>query len=196
METWGCSFISSVTANSLLDHQLPLTFKFSIETDNGYSVAQVVIRSDRLCQIINVCNRPIAAVQISRKRRFNAEVTGDDAKSAGAPDRDAPNAKIKCVITRVCRACFGSNAAWALGFEVAASAPCANAPTYQRSIASVARLLRGDDRDRPGSREPVVTHGVITGAFKHGTIVEEAGINIAGYGIPGRNCFGTDTKCA
>ena len=33
-----------------------------------------------------------------------------DAKSAGTPDRDAPNAKIKCLITRACRACFGSNA--------------------------------------------------------------------------------------
>jgi len=119
-----------------------------------------------------------------------------DAKSAGTPDRDAPNAKIKCLITRAGRACFSSNAAWALAFEVAASPPCANAPTQHRIVASVARLLGGDDRDRADIRGAVVAHSVITGAFKHGTIVEEAGINIAGYGITGRNCFGTDTKCA
>jgi len=194
VETWGFNFISSMAANSLVDHQLPLTFKFSMETDNGYSIAQVVTRSDRMCQIMNVCNRPIAAVQISRKRRFNAEVTGGDAKSTGAPDRDAPNAKIKCVITRAGRACFGSNGAWALGFEVAASAPYANVPTYQRNIASVARLLCGDARDRPAIRA-VVTHGVITGTFKHGTEVVEAETRIAGYGITGRNYFGTGTRC-
>jgi len=114
-----------------------------------------------------------------------------DAKSAGTPDRGAPNAKIKCVITRACRTCFGSNAAWALGFEVAASAPCANAPTYHRSIASVARLLCGDDRDRPDIRGAVVVHGVITGTYKHGTLVGEADTRIAGYGITGRNYFGT-----
>ena len=166
METWGCSFISSVTANSLLDHELPLTFKFSMETDNGYSVAQVVIRSDRLCQIINVCNRPIAAVQISQKRRFNAEVTGGDAKSTGAPDRDAPNAKIKCLITRACWACFGSNAGghWRLRLRHQH-----HAPTYHRIVASVTRLLCGDGRDRPNIRAAVVAHGVITGTFKHGT---------------------------
>ena len=147
-----------------------------------------------MSQIINVCNRPIAVVQISRKRRFNAEVTGGDAKSTGAPDRDAPNAKIKCVITRACRACFSSNAAWALAFEVAASAPYANVPTYQRLVASVARLLRGDDRDRPNIRA-VVVHGVITGTYKQGTIVVEAGTRIAGYGITARNYFGTDTIC-
>ena len=115
-------------------------------------------------------------------------------KSTGTPDRDAPNAKIKCVITRACRACFGSNAAWALAFEVAALAPCANAPTYQRSIASVAHLLGGDDRDRPDIRA-VVVHGVITGTYKHATIVVEAGLRIAGYGITGRNYFGTGTRC-
>jgi len=121
-----------------------------------------------------------------------------DAKSTGAPDRDAPNAKIKCVITRACQTCFGSNAAWALAFEVATSPPCANAPTYQRIVASVARLLCGDDRDRPDIRGAVVVHGVITGTYKQGTIVVvvEASTRIAGYGITGRNYFGTGTICA
>ena len=115
-----------------------------------------------------------------------------DAKSTGAPDRDAPNAKIKCVITRACRACFSSNAAWALAFEVAASARYrvgaslvsvlffmphhhhaptyrrTNVPTYHRIVASVARLLRANGRDRPEIRA-VVAHGVITGTFKNGT---------------------------
>jgi len=50
----------------------------------------------------------------------------------------------------------------------ATSPPCANTPTYHRSIASVARLLGGDDRDRPEIRA-VVTHGVITGTFKNAT---------------------------
>jgi len=118
-----------------------------------------------------------------------------DAKSAGAPDRDAPNAKIKCVITRACRGCFGSNGTWALAFEVAASPPCTNAPTYQRIVASVARLLRANGRDRPGSIRAVVVHGVITGTYKNATSVEEATIRIAGYGITGRNYFGTGTRC-
>ena len=38
----------------------------------------------------------------------------------------------------------------------------------QRIVASVARLLRGDGRDRPEIRA-VVTHGVITGTFKNAT---------------------------
>ena len=118
-----------------------------------------------------------------------------DAKSAGTPDRDDPNAKIKYVITPAGRACFGSNGAWALAFEVAASPPCANAPTQHRIVASVARLLRGDDRDRPDIPRPVVAHGVITGTFKHAIEVVEAGIRIAGYGITGRNYFGTGIKC-
>ena len=117
------------------------------------------------------------------------------AKSAGAPDRDAPNAKIKCFITRAGRACFSSNGAWALGFDVAASPPCANVPTYHRNLASVARLLRANGRDRPDIRGAVVAHGVITGTFKHGTIVVEALIYIAGYGITGRNYFGAGTRC-
>ena len=84
---------------------------------------------------------------------------------------------------------------WTLAFEVAASPPCANAPTYQRSIASVAHLLAGDGRDRPEIRGAVVVHGVITGTYKQGTIVVEAGTRIAGYGITGRNYFGTGTRC-
>ena len=116
------------------------------------------------------------------------------AESTGAPDRDAPNAKIKCLITRACRTCFGSNGARALVFEVAASAPCANAISQHRIVASVARLLRGDGRDRPVIRA-VVVHGVITGTYKHGTIVDEAGTRIAGYGITARNYFGTGIKC-
>ena len=93
----------------------------------------------------------------------------------------------------------------------ATSPPCADAPTHQRTnvpsqhrniatsqhrnIASVARLLGGDDRDRPGSREPVATHGVITGTFKNATSVIETSIRIAAYGITARNYFGTGTKC-
>jgi len=69
-----------------------------------------------------------------------------------------------------------------------------HAPTHQRSIASVARLLRGDGRDRPVIRA-VVVHGVITGTYKHGTAVEDAGTRIAGYGITARNYFGTGIKC-
>jgi len=91
---------------------------------------------------------------------------------------------------------------WALVFEVAASAPCANAPTHQRTnvptyhriVASVARLQRANGRDRPAIRA-VVAHGVITGTFKHATCVDEAGIRIAGYGITGRNYCGTASRC-
>ena len=61
----------------------------------------------------------------------------------------------------------------------------------QRTIASVVRLLGGDDRDRSKIRGAVVVHGVITGTYKHGTSVVEARIRIAGYGITGRNYFGT-----
>ena len=118
-----------------------------------------------------------------------------DAESTGAPDRDAPNAKIKCVITRAGRACFGSNGAWALVFEVAASAPCTNASSHHRNLASVARLLSANGRDRPEIRA-VAAHSVITGTFKHATIVVEAVTRIAGYGITGRNYFGTGTRCA
>ena len=83
---------------------------------------------------------------------------------------------------------------WALAFEVAALPPCTNVPTYQRTIASVARLLRANGRDRPDIRA-VVAHGVITGTFKNGTSVVEARIRIAAYGIAGRNYFGTGTRC-
>ena len=78
----------------------------------------------------------------------------------------------------------------------ATSPPCANAPTYQRNIASVARLQRANGRDRPGSIRAVVVHGVITGTYKSATAVVEAGIHIAGYGITGRNYFGTGFKYA
>ena len=64
----------------------------------------------------------------------------------------------------------------------------------QRIVASVARLLRANCRDRPAIRA-VVVHGVITGTYKNGAIVVEASIRIAGYGIPGRNYFGTGTRC-
>ena len=69
------------------------------------------------------------------------------------------------------------------------------APKPQRIVASVARLLGGDDRDRPEIREAVVVHGVITGTYKKGTIVVDAETRIAGYGIPGRNYFGTSIRC-
>ena len=112
-------------------------------------------------------------------------------KSAGAPDRDAPNAKIKCVITRACRACFGSNAGgrWRLRLR-----HHHHAPTYHRIVASVARLLRGNGRDRP-EIPAVVVHGVITGTYKNATVIVEADTRIAGYGITARNYFGTDTTC-
>ena len=108
----------------------------------------------------------------SRSLRGPSPASGG-AKNAGAPDRDAPNAKIKCVITRACRACFSSNAGvrWRLRLRHPH-----HAPTYQRSIASVARLLRGDGRDRPGSIRAVVVHGIITGTYKHSNFVVEASI--------------------
>ena len=121
-------------------------------------------------------------------------------KSTGTPERGAPNAKIKYLITRACRAYFGSNAGgrWRLRLphqRHALTHQRTIAPTYHRNLASVARLLRGDDRDRPDIRA-VVAHSVITGTFKNATVVVEADTRIAGYGITGRNYFGTDTRCA
>ena len=122
-------------------------------------------------------------------------------KSAGTPDCDAPNAKIKCAITRACWACLAQTAhgRWRLRLphqRHALTHQRTNAPKYQRSVASVARLLRGDNRDRPGTRGAVVAHGVIAGTFKNATCVIEASTRIAGYGITGRNYFGTGTRCA
>ena len=68
---------------------------------------------------------------------------------------------------------------------------------HQSTIArdNVRSLLRGDDRDRADIRGAVAAHGVITGTFKNATIVGEASIRIAGYGITGRNYFGAGTSC-
>ena len=130
-----------------------------------------------------------------RRLRGPSPASGD-AKSTGGPDRDAPNAKLKCVITRAGRACFGSNAGgrWRLRLRHHLMHQRNIATSQHRIIASVVRLLRGDGRDRPAIRA-VVVHGVITGTYKHGTIVVDAEIRIAGYGIAGRNYFGTGTRC-